>query len=219
MGVEEVITAYVFCGGEFFADNYYPASPCDFSVAADSGMYTALVMGIVPDLFIGDFDSFDLSRLSPEKRELVKAVPTMTYPAKKDLTDSMIAINVAIEKGADNIIIYGALGGRLDHTLSNVLILRHLRRNGIKALINNGKNTVRYIENESITVEKQYKYISLIALAQDARGVSISGAEYSLDNAVIEADRPYYAVSNRIVEKNCRISVKDGGLMVVESDE
>lgn len=212
------MTAYVFCGGEFFADGFSSLEPCDFAIAADSGMYAALNMDIVPQLFIGDFDSFDVNRLSTKNRRLVQSIKTMTYPVKKDLTDSMIAIEAAVERGADNIVILGALGGRLDHTLSNVFMLKNLRDRDVTAVIDNGRNAVRYIHNEAIKIKKRYKYISLLALDGDASGVSISGVEYPLDNAVLKSDFPY-AVSNRISGDECSITVKDGGLLVVESHE
>lgn len=218
MGVEEAITIYIFCGGECYADKLSVSEPYDFVIAADSGMYTALEMGITPDLFIGDFDSFDKHKLSEKSRKAVENIPTVTYPVKKDLTDSMIAIETALEKGADRIIILGALGGRLDHTLSNVFLLRALRQKNISAVIDNGRNAVRYIQNQSVTIKKRYKYISLLAYPSDARGVSISGTEYPLDNAVLELDVPY-AVSNSITDSECTVTVKDGGLLVVESHE
>ena len=218
MGVEEAITVHIFCGGEIFGEGLTSIPPCDFTIAADSGMYAALMLGVVPDLFIGDFDSFDMNRISSEKRQLVNSIKTLTYPAKKDLTDSMLAVDIALEKGADKIIIYGALGGRLDHTLSNVLYLRHIYNKGVQIIIDNGKNAVRYMEKGSITVEKRYKYISLLALDENVRGVSISGVEYPLENAVLRQDYPY-AVSNEIKEKGCTVSVESGGLLVVESDE
>lgn len=218
MGVEEAIKAYIFCGGEFFADGTEPLSPCDISIAADSGIYAALEMGVLPDLFIGDFDSFDKKRLSAEALAAVEKIKTVTYPAKKDLTDSMIAVETALEKGADEIVIYGALGGRLDHTLSNVFFLKHIRHKNVRAVIENGRNTVRYIEDEAIELKKRRKYVSLLAVDGRATGVCIGGVEYPLNDAVLEADYPY-AVSNRIIGEKCRISVENGGLLVVESDE
>ena len=98
------MTAYIFCGGEFFADSFCALQPYDLAIAADSGMYAALQLGIVPDLFIGDFDSFDLSRITDNQKKLVENIKTVTYPAKKDLTDSMIAIEAAVDKGADAIV-------------------------------------------------------------------------------------------------------------------
>ena len=218
MGVEGAITVYIFCGGEFFSDGIKNIPPYDFVIAADSGIYAALALGITPDLFIGDFDSFDKSRLSPEQKNLVDSINTMTYPAKKDLTDSMLALDIAVEKGADRIVVYGALGGRLDHTLSNVFYLKNLYKRGVSVTVDNGKNAVRYIENCTISVKKRYKYISLLAFGGDASGVYISGVEYPLKDAVLKFDYPY-AVSNEIINDACVISVKDGGILVVESDE
>lgn len=219
MGVEEAITAYIFCGGEFCADKFILPEKPDFSIAADSGIHTALALGITPDLFIGDFDSFDKSRLSEAETEMVKNLPSVTYPVKKDLTDSAIAIETALEKGADRLYIFGALGGRLDHTLSNVFLLKYIKSRGASAIIDNGRDAVRYLENDTVEIKGRYKYLSLFAYLGDAYGVSAEGVEYTLDDAVIKQLDPSYAVSNRITDEKCRISVKNGGLLVVESDE
>ncbi|MBQ9921961.1 MAG: thiamine diphosphokinase [Clostridia bacterium] len=219
MGVEEAIIAYIFCGGEFCAEGFALSEKADFSIAADSGIHIALTLGIVPDMFIGDFDSFDKTRLSESEKEAVKNIPSVTYPVKKDLTDSAIAIETALEKGADKIYIFGALGGRLDHTLSNVFLLKYIKSRGASAVIDNGHDAVRYLENESTEIKARYKYLSILAYCGDAYGVTVEGAEYPLDNAVIKQLDPSYAVSNRIIGEKCRITVNDGGLLVVESNE
>lgn len=219
MGVEEAITAYIFCGGDFRSNNFKFPEKADFSVAADSGIHTALSLGIIPDLFIGDFDSFDKSRLSVAENEIVKNIPSVTYPVKKDLTDSAIAVETALERGADRIYIFGALGGRLDHTLSNIFLLKYINSRGAQAVIDNGYDAVRYLENGTAEINGRYKYLSLLAYCGDAHGVTVEGAEYPLNDAVIKQYDPSYAVSNRIIGGKCRITVKDGGLLMVESDE
>lgn len=219
MGVEEAITTYIFCGGEFSGDNFVLPEKADFSIAADSGIHTALKLGIVPDIFIGDFDSFDKSRLSESEKEIVKSIPSVTYPVKKDLTDSAIAVETALEKDTDKIYIFGALGGRLDHTLSNVFLLKYIKSRGVEAVIDNGRDAVRYIENDSVEIKKRYKYLSLLAYCGDAQGVTAEGVEYPLKDAVIRQYDPSYAVSNTIIGEKCRITVKNGGILAVESDE
>ncbi|MBQ9940229.1 MAG: thiamine diphosphokinase [Clostridia bacterium] len=220
MGVEETIVCYIFCGGEFtYSKDLFSLPKPDYTIAADSGMYGAITGGFVPDLFIGDFDSFDFSRLSDENRQLVNSVPSVRYPVKKDLTDSAIAAQIAVEKGADSIYFLGGLGGRLDHTLSNVFLLRALKDRGVSAVIDSGCHAVRYIENECCEIKKRYKYISFFAYSDDARGVTAEGVEYPLRDAVISRNNPSYAVSNSIIGEKCRISVENGGLLVVESNE
>lgn len=85
----------------------------DFIIGVDGGYHTLIQQGIKPDLLVGDFDSFQ--GIVPDE--------AIRYPSEKDVTDLEIALEVARERGADRIEVYGALGGRLDMTLSNVGLL------------------------------------------------------------------------------------------------
>ena len=97
--------AYVFTGGEIY-HQYIEERPedGDLVISADAGYRNATLMGVHTNILIGDFDS--LGHI-PDDVDEVKQLP-----AEKDLTDTQIAVEIALEKGADEIVIVGSTSGR-----------------------------------------------------------------------------------------------------------
>lgn len=203
--------AFIYSGGGIYPDNIieHPASD-DLIIAADSGYDNAKLMGVCPDILLGDFDSL------PEGK-IPDSIKTLKVPAEKDFTDTQLAVDTAIKNGAGEIIIIGGLDGRLDHTLSNLAILEDMWERKIFCTVTDGKNRVRYIENASVLIPKSnYRYLSVIARTKKLRGVEIKGCKYPLENATIDKNFQY-AVSNEIVENCALIAIRRGGAYIVES--
>ena len=203
--------AFIYTGGEIFPNNIteHPKAD-DLTIAADSGYSNAKTLGDSVQILVGDLDSLDRSKIEG-RPELIE------MSAEKDFTDTQLAVETALKRGADDIVIIGGLSGRLDHTLSNLAILKDLSDRGIYAVMADGRNRVRYIKSTSTLIARSgYTYLSLIADGEKVKGVSIEGCKYPLENAVLN-DRYQYAVSNEIVGNCALISVKKGGLYIVES--
>ena len=205
------MTAFIYTGGAVFPDGIidHPRGE-DITIAADSGYRNARSLGVRVSLAVGDFDSFD-------KQQIGRDTEIMTVPAEKDFTDTQMAIDVALERGAQQIVIIGGLSGRLDHTLSNLGILEKLYALGIRAILSDGINRVRYINATSELIPRgPYRYFSLLAADTVVKGVSVEGGKYPLKNAKLKRAHQY-AVSNEIVKNCALISVKKGGLFIIES--
>ena len=202
--------AFVYTGGEIFPE-YITERPeeGDVVIAADSGYTSAKKMGVKVDILIGDFDSL--------KEELPKDVPEiLQVPAEKDLTDTQLAVEKAVELGAREIIIVGSTSGRLDHTLSTLAILENLWERHVRAYIVSGQNRIAFIKNTNhIILRSGYRYFSLIA-TDKAKGVSIDGAKYPLKNKTLDR-KLQFAVSNQIEGNASLVTVKKGGLFIIES--
>ena len=212
------MTAYIFTGGQVFAESVAKLGitipDCSLVIAADSGYNNAKRLGVEPGLLLGDLDSIDRTGLLPHELD---ALEKIIVPAIKDDTDTQLAVDTALERGADEIIIIGGLGGRLDHTLSTVFLLEYIKDKGARGVITDGRNRVRIMESgEELTIKRGYKYLSLVGLSDICEGVSISGVFYPLKNAVLE--RKYaFAVSNEITADAAEISLSKGILLVIES--
>ena len=204
--------AFIYVGGKIDPDfiTEHPKGD-DITVAADSGIRNALLLGDHIDVAVGDFDSFP-ERDIPEDAEIVRLKP------EKDLTDSQVAVEIALEKGADSFVIIGGLSGRLDHTLANLSILEDLTARGHYAIMTDGVSRVHFINGGSALIGRSgFKYFSLIAATDIAKGVSIEGAKYPLKNARLSRKNGGFATSNEI-DGNCAlISVKKGALFIIES--
>ncbi len=202
--------AFIYAGGAICPENMteHPKGD-DLRIAADSGYKNAEWLGDRVDIFIGDFDSYDGDL--PDTVEVVRLKP------EKDLTDTQAAVELALERGASDIVIVGGLDGRLDHTLSNLGILVDANARGFHAIILDGKNRVRYIKNDSTLIPRSgYTYLSLIVDGELAKGVDVDGVKYPLKNAKLKSTFQY-AVSNEVVGNCALVAVKKGALFVVES--
>ena len=207
-------TVFIYTGGEVFSDLVIEKpEKGDLVIAADAGYLIAKEMGVTPDIVLGDFDTLG-------EENIPEGIECMRVPAEKNDTDTQLAVSVAIERGAGEIVIIGGLSGRIDHTLSTLAILEDLweRKEGrIYATLTDGKNRVRFIRNSgTILPRSQYRYFSLIAADETVKGITLDGCKYPLKNGRISR-RHQWAVSNEIVGNCALTEFKRGGVWVIES--
>ena len=204
--------AFIYVGGDILPCGIEEMpSDEDLVIAADSGFANAQTLGVTPAVALGDFDSYDTDTLP----ETVKKV---SFPPKKDFTDSQLAVEYAIEQGCNEIILIGGLSGRLDHTLSNLAILEDLEQRKLRGVICDGFNRARFLRNDSLILPRSshFHYFSILAADEKLRGVELDGCKYPLKRAVISRVKQF-AVSNEIVGNCAFVSVRRGGLWVIES--
>ena len=198
-------TCYIFGALDTDIADFKPQKN-DLIIAADGGYSTLKKLNIKPDLVVGDFDSLDSI---PENESIIK------HPIKKDDTDTLLAVKIGLEKGFKEFIIYGAIGGRLDHTIATIQTATYVAENGGIAYIYDGNHTVTAIKNSSIEFKKHNNgYISIFALSGIANGITIDGLLYELKNAEITPDFPL-GVSNEFIDKESKITVKNGVLTII----
>lgn len=192
-----------------------------YIVAADSGCNQIELLNkngikIIPDLLLGDMDSFDKS-LAIQKYSNTEF---MNFPPEKDYTDTQLAYEIAKERGFNNITIVGGTGNRADHFLANLSLFRKSRKDSIELSQHDGKNIIRYCGSEKILLkaDKRYKYFSIIPDGSNLFGVSVSGAKYPLNDAEIDEYFPI-TVSNEITENICEITVTKGNFFLILSSD
>ena len=203
--------AFIYTGGNIDPANIteHPKGD-DLCIAADSGYHNAVALGEQVQLLLGDFDSIGQTKI-PDQIEKLKV------PAEKDFTDTQLAVETALGRGAEEIVIIGGLDGRLDHTLSNLSILEDLQKKKIHAVITDGRNRVRFLSSTSTLIARSgFRYLSLICLSEKAKGVSIEGCKYPLTNATLNRGFQY-AVSNELTGNCALVSVRKGDLYIIES--
>ncbi len=193
----------IFCAGEF--DKLAAPLGGALVIAADGGYAHTQKLGIVPDMILGDFDSLGF----------VPADATV-YPVEKDDTDAMLAIRAGLDAGCTDFVIYGALDGpRLDHTLANLQSLLFLASHGARGTLVGLKNIIITVQNGAIVFPGDFSgTVSLFCMGQPAKGVSIRGLKYELEDGCLTADYPL-GVSNQFIGKESRITVEDGCLLVL----
>lgn len=190
--------------------------PDDRVIAADGGTHHALAAGVMPDVVIGDLDS-----LSPDERARVEAAGSrvISFSPRKDETDLELALGHAAREGATEIVILAALGGRMDQTIANLLLLALPELEGRDVRIVEGPQTAFLIrghgEEGAATVEgRPGDIVSLIPLGGDAVGVTTEGLEWALDRATLRFG-PARGVSNVLQGERARVWLRKGLLLCV----
>jgi len=216
----EVITMRVIIIGNGDMDNknlIHNYIDCDdkIIICCDGGIKHVFHEGIMPDCILGDFDSANESFLQFFK---IKGVNIITFPTKKDKTDMEIGVDFAIDKGADEIFIFGGIGTRVDHTISNIHIIKKAIEKNIKAWIINENNLITIIKDEISIDGKKDDLISLIPLTTKVEGVTTNNLEYALDNATLNIGSSF-GISNVMTDNKANIKIKSGLLIVMKSND
>ena len=199
--------AVIICNGAIADYGYIRAqiNSSDIIICADGGYDHAVRMGIVPSAVVGDFDSISCM---PDDN-----VACLRYPTRKDLTDTEIAINYARDKGFRDFLFLAATGSRLDHSLTNIFLLKSMLEHGEKAVLVDEHNKVMITDSTLCLCEPIGSIVSLIPLS-DCRGVTTENLEYPMNNAEMFMGKGL-GVSNIMVECNAAVSVSEGTLLVI----
>ena len=180
----------------------------DLVIAADSGLAAFDRAGLSPDLLVGDMDSVDSAILSRYEGR----VPERRLSPIKDDTDGVDAVDLAIARGAKEITLLGALGGRLDHALANVMLLVRAYRKGARArILTEAERIVRVCAEERLQ-GAEGDTVSLLPLGT-ARGVTLLGFFYPLKDATLDSDYPL-GVSNVVTDSEAIVRAREGDLIL-----
>lgn len=187
----------------------------DLIVAADGGSRHALAIDVIPDVVIGDMDSVgDVTR----KRLKHAGTRFITYPTHKDYTDLELAIRHALDRGATTITLLGALGGRWDQSLANLMLLTLPELERVTARIVDRQLSIELVRDRAQITGRVGDTLSLIALKGDAHGVTLTGCEYPLTDAIL----PFGAslgISNVFVEPTVSIQVTAGCVLALHATQ
>lgn len=175
-------------------------------IAADGGLSHLEAQGIGPDLVVGDFDS--LGRVPTGENISV-------HPVEKDDTDTMLAVRLGMERGCRTFVVYGGLGGRMDHTYANFQTLGYLAERGARGYLVGDGWVCCAVKNDAITFPAGLSgTISVFCPNGSARGVDLSGLYYSLSDGVLESGFPL-GVSNHFTGEAACVSVREGMLLLM----
>jgi thiamine pyrophosphokinase len=185
----------------------------DWIIGADGGAARALYWGLRPDLVIGDMDS-----LPEEARAslISDGCHFIEHPRAKDETDLELALVHAVQEGATEITVLGALGGRLDHALANILLLTLPALSGVPVRIADGDQQA-LLARGGETVElkgARGDLVSLVPLGGDAGGVTTRGLAWALEEDTLRFGSSR-GISNEMTDGKAAIQVAEGLLLVV----
>ena len=194
----------IFCAAEFdkLAE---PIGEQSLVIAADGGLRHLEKENMKPHVVLGDFDSLGYV---PEGANV--------FPVEKDDTDAMLAVRLGLKKGYREFLLYGSLDGpRLDHTVANFQTLQYLADHGAAGYLIGQDYIVTVIKEGSLLFPAGFSgTVSVFCMGRDARGVTLRGLYYPLEDGTLTAGFPL-GVSNHFTGEAAEISVKDGSLLVM----
>ena len=185
----------------------------DFIIACDAGYRNCAPLHCKPHVIVGDFDTAPCPQ--QEDDEIV------VLPHVKDDTDTEYAAKLAVQKGFDEVLLLGGLGGRrLEHTLANLCTGLGLEKRGVRAMLQDERSRITFVmPGETRRYHKEdYFYFSAFPMEGRAEGVCEQGSYYELTDAELTAGYPL-GVSNEYAEgSDCiTVSTREGALVIVET--
>lgn len=210
--------AYVFVNGEADAETLARVGPHPDSliVAVDGGLRHCLACGLTPHWLVGDLDSIPETSL-PESTVIER------FPVEKDQTDLELALLKLEQHAIPSITLVGIDGGRIDHALTNMLLVGHRDWPfAIHIVVKGGNGAV-------VTAQHPYPggfrqsgippidtTLSLISLSPTVHGVTAEGVHYPLDDAQLTMGGTL-GMSNVVTSEHCTVRVRSGRLLVLNN--
>ena len=204
-----------FIFGSAPIESYDYLKNTDFSdsliICADGGIKHANVLGITPDVWMGDGDSLYGYGVEVKER--------YTFPVRKDNTDMDLAMEFALEKGSRDITVIGGIGGRRDHEFSHFCLLKKLLENGAKGRFIDEKNEIS-MEDKSFTVyPNDKKYISFFPFGGDVTNFSVKGLRYEAEGMNLSCSRVQASSNCFDGEDEAHITFDSGYVLVIRSND
>jgi thiamine pyrophosphokinase len=190
----------------------------DYVVAANGGAFALERWKILPHLVVGDMDSLGEAGVERIARQ---GVPVAKFSAAKDESDLELAVSQAIEVGATEIVLLGALGGdRLDHETANLLLLADPGYDGVRLEARRGALRIRPVRGEgSLSLAGPVgALVTLLPVNGDADGVTTKGLRFPLKNETLRFGRAR-GLSNEVISLPATVTVSKGSLLVFETPQ
>lgn len=179
-------------------------------IAADAGIGHAAMLGLLPELWVGDFDS-----IPPDLPKRLASVPRRTFPPEKDKTDGELAIEAALDLGATSLILAGAFGGaRADHAFLHLALADQLAESGTAVLLTSGaQEGVPLLSGSPREFDYADGTLFSILGFSELSGLSVEGAKWPLDRVEV-AFGSSLTLSNE-VEGRLRITLGSGRALLL----
>ncbi|MGN0251440.1 MAG: thiamine diphosphokinase [Oliverpabstia sp.] len=200
-----------------FALSFIEKLKADYVIGVDRGLEFCYEQHIFPDYIVGDFDSLPQGILDWYKTN--SNVPVREYNPVKDATDTMIALEKALELNSSQIWILGGTGTRIDHVLCNIHILKNAYLAGVEAYLVDEHNRISLPVEKHFYLEKEEQfgeYVSFFPLGEEVGGLILKGFKYPLDGYCLR-NLEGLGVSNEIVDERAEVSWETGILVEIES--
>lgn len=184
-------------------------------ICADGGAVHLMRLGIRPHVLVGDFDSIPPEVYGQFEKD---GVEIARFSTSKDMTDTEIAVDLAMDRGCKTVVLVGALGSRLDHSLSNIFHLKRMMDRGVSGIVVDEQNEIMLMDKHIRLVREEGLKVTLLPFSEAVSGVTTRGLQYPLFNATIPLGSSW-GVSNEFSEDIAEVSISAGLLLVIKSKD
>ncbi|PQP81796.1 thiamine diphosphokinase [Paenibacillus sp. PCH8] len=206
----------IFTGGNLSAELMEELREDDMIIAADRGALFLIQHGVQPHIAVGDFDSITEAEQTIVRNNSIQFIAC--DPVHKDLTDTEMAFETALDHEPSHILMLGATGTRMDHTLANVHIMVRAMQHQISCAIQDKHNYMTLTTSRTVVEHRDYTYVSLLPLTHEVTGISLEGFMYPLDHATIRMGQSL-GVSNKLLGTTGTITIDSGMLLIIQSKD
>ncbi len=185
----------------------YESDAFDHIIAVDGGLRSLEEVGVKPDVALGDFDSLGY---------VPTGMRTVRFSKDKDKSDMELALKRAKSQRFDNAVVFGALGGRLDHTLANMGVFSKYSELGLKVTVIDDDTAVFFLTGPDIFEAPALEsgVVSVFAMSDVTEGVFERGMKWDLDDVVL-TNRESIGLSNELIGEAVMIGVEKGTICVI----
>jgi len=187
----------------------------DFIVSADGGLRYIRSLNLIPKLVVGDLDSVsrdDIEFINSKSTEILK------FPTDKDQTDLEIALRELVKRDYKDILVIGALGGRIDQTLANLGLISSISNEDVRVEFNDGREHIMLIRNRQLLSGEKGDMVSLIPLCSPAKGITTKGLRYSLNDDSLFPGQTR-GISNVMTREFAEINVTSGTVLCIHTSK
>ncbi|HKI54043.1 MAG TPA: thiamine diphosphokinase [Anaerolineales bacterium] len=185
----------------------------DYIICADGGTRHASALGLRPDLVIGDMDSTDSEILQKLQSD---DVPIELFPQDKNETDLELAIQHAVGRKPQEVLIVAALGGRLDQTLANITLLSDLQLSTFNVKLDDGVDEIFFCRNQVEVHGRSGDVVSLIPWQGASSGVQTENLKWALNSEILFPEKTR-GISNEMIADVASIKILTGVLLIVHT--
>jgi len=206
----------IFAGGELIPEFLDVLDEEDFIIGADRGALFLISHGVKPDIAVGDFDS-----IPPEALKDIEAGSSKLItcdPVLKDLTDSEMALDLAMNIRPEQILLLGVTGTRIDHTLASIQMMTRALHRQIGCSVMDNNNYITLTGSTATVQERGYTYVSLLPLTPEVTGITLEGFQYPLNNATLKLGQSL-GVSNKLSSATGTVHIESGLLLIIQSKD
>jgi thiamine pyrophosphokinase len=213
MMINKLKRVVIFANGILRTDYLKELQDNDFIIGVDRAAYWLLINSIISNVAIGDFDSTSSEEFLIIKKRIKNIIP---FSPEKDFTDLELALNHAITLPPREVILYGAIGFRMDHTLVNIQLLYKCLKSGIPARIIDDRNEIQIVDKKlELTRDDKYRYLSILPLNNFIE-ITLNGFVYDISHKKISLGETI-GISNEFNNSKATIIVSQGAAVVIRS--